>query len=105
MGSAASTFELPADLGVANAAELQTELLKLIDSPADISLNGGNVERTHTSSLQLLAALIRDLADAGHRCEWTQVSGALLQSASSLGLTELLNMPTQTESDVNKEDI
>lgn len=100
-------FELPADLGVAQADDLQKELLKLSQASTDIGIDGGNVEKVHTASLQLLTSLVRDLNKAGHKCHWTQISGVLQQSAGNLGLTEVLNMPTesQNESEIEKESV
>ncbi len=105
--TASQVFELPADLGVANAATLQDELLKLNASPTDIELNGGNVERVHTASLQLLTALFRDMKQTGRVCTWSAVSTALRQAVDTLGLTEILHMPEVTagNAEIEKETV
>lgn len=100
-------FDLPADMGVATATALQSELLKLTELAADISINGSRVERVHTASLQLLTALVRDLEKAGRQCQWLALSPVLEKSITDLGLSEIMHLPTQihNESEIEKEQV
>ena len=95
-------FCLPADLGVAQAAELRTELLKFLENEADISIKGSEVQRIHTAGLQILTAWIQDRKQNGRGCNWTELSPELRQAAENLGLLELMCIPTDTQANAEE---
>ncbi len=95
--AAANTLTLPEDLGIAQAASLRAELLKYLDSDADMSIEGGENPRLHAAGLQLIAALLRDRQATGRSWHWDQLSPALREAAASLGLNELLQIPPAQE--------
>lgn len=92
---APAALALPAELGIEHAAALKALLLPLVAEPATLRIDGGAVGRLHAASMQLLAAFWRDRRDRGLNTRWTRTSSILHEAAATLGLDDLLNLPTE----------
>jgi ABC-type transporter Mla MlaB component len=85
-------LKLAPDLGIEGAGALQRELLTQIDNPLPLRLDGAEVARVHTSTLQLLCMLWRDRDARGHETRWDAASGVLRGAAQVLGLSAWLQL-------------
>ena len=56
-------------------------------------VDGARVEEIDTAMLQLLASLWRTSRQRGIDCTWKGASGALRQTATLVGLADLLQLP------------
>lgn len=82
---------LPADVGIEETGHLRTLLAARLDD-ADLTLDASQVQRVHTSALQLLLMFCRDRAAAGHRTGWHTPSATLHGAARLLGLVPSLEL-------------
>lgn len=87
-----SRLALPAVLGIEQAAALHAQLAPLLDHAGPVTLEGAEVERLHTATLQVLAAFVRTRHKAGRATAWQAPSLALRQAAARLGLEPLLGL-------------
>jgi anti-anti-sigma regulatory factor len=85
--------ELNARLDIAQAADLHRALLSHLAAGGPVVVDGTQVEEIDTAMLQLLASLWRSSAARGIACTWKGASGALRQTATLLGVAEVLNFP------------
>lgn len=84
---------LGADLGIETANELKSRLQPLLAEPGAVVLDGAEVRRVHTASLQVLAAFVREREAAGHATELSDCAPALKEAAQILGLSPALGLP------------
>jgi anti-anti-sigma regulatory factor len=87
--------ELNARLDIAQAAELHRALLAHLAKGGPVIVDGTRVEEIDTAMLQLLASLWRTSGERGIDCRWKGASGALRQTATLLGVAEVLNFPAR----------
>jgi chemotaxis protein CheX len=86
-------LQLGARLSIAEAADLHRTLLARLDKGAPVILDGAQVEEIDTAMLQLLASLWRTSAARGISCTWQGASAALRETATLVGMAEVLNFP------------
>ena len=84
-------LELPAELTIAQAAELQRSFKDALADGALI-VDGTRVTQIDTSILQLLASAWRTGAERGTPCSWAGTSDALRRSAALIGVAEALQL-------------
>lgn len=82
---------LPADAGIEETGALRSLLATGLDAP-QVTLDGSQVQRLHTSAVQLLLMFCRDRRSAGRQTVWHQPSAALHAAARVLGLTRTLEL-------------
>lgn len=85
-------LRLPADLGIENVTVLRESLLARLDEPRALALEGQDVTRLHTASLQLLCIFCRDRRATGYETRWREPSETLRQAAALLGLGAILQL-------------
>jgi ABC-type transporter Mla MlaB component len=83
---------LDASCTLREAAALQASLVAAASDADPLTLDGGAVQRIDTAGLQLLVALARHQAAAGHRLEWQAASSELLRCSDRLGLIDALGL-------------
>ena len=71
-------------------AEWMDRIVGGVDSP--ITLEGGEIQMIDTAGLQLVIALIREMNQDGVSWQWGGRSDLLQNSASQLGLTEVMSL-------------
>jgi len=84
---------LPEDFTIALAGEYYQLMMNQLEEGHGISLDGGSVSRIDASGIQLLVAVQRALAEAGHSLHWNSVSAALSESVALLGMSDVLALP------------
>ncbi|MET0289551.1 MAG: STAS domain-containing protein [Pseudoxanthomonas sp.] len=89
-----STVSLGEDLGIEASAELKQKLAPYLDQAMPVVLDGSEVMRVHTASLQVLCAFVRSRHDAGHETELSACSDSLRNAARTLGLAQTLGLPS-----------
>lgn len=89
----AACVELPAQLNIALAADLHRTLLARLAKGGPVVIDGDRVEEIDTAMLQLLASLWRTSRERGIDCTWKGASGALRQTATLIGVAEILDFP------------
>ena len=87
----AACVQLDAQLNIAQVADLHRTLLARLAEGGPVVVDGARVEEIDTSMLQLLASLWRTSRERGIHCTWKGASGALRQSATLIGVAEVLN--------------
>jgi phospholipid transport system transporter-binding protein len=70
----------------------QAELAERLDESGNVQIDGSDVERIDTATLQLLVAFVRDLRADARSVEWIDCSAALRRAANSLGLERALSL-------------
>ena len=83
-------IELPARLTIAQSVELRRTLVKALAGGAPLCLDGSRVEEVDTAILQLLSSAWADASQRGVVCLWQGVSSALRNSATLIGLSDIL---------------
>jgi anti-anti-sigma regulatory factor len=89
----AACVELDPRLDIAQAADLHRALLARLAKGGPVVVDGARVEEIDTAMLQLLASLWRTSRERGIECTWKGASGALRQTATLIGVAEVLNLP------------
>jgi ABC-type transporter Mla MlaB component len=82
---------IPADAGIEETGALRELLAARVDD-ATVTLDGSQVQRIHTSAVQLLLLFCRDRAQAGLRTVWHEPSATLHGAARVLGLVPSLEL-------------
>jgi anti-anti-sigma regulatory factor len=85
-------IELPARLTIAQSVELHRTLAKVLASGKPLWLDGSRVEEIDTAILQLLTSAWTDAAKRGVACKWLGTSAALRNSATLIGVSEILQL-------------
>ncbi len=83
---------LQTECTLADAATLKSDLCARLSQVETVILDAGSVERIDTSSLQLLAAFVRDRRLAGRAVKWHAVSSAVDSAARLLGMDAMLSL-------------
>ena len=83
-------IELPARLTIAQSVELRRTLVKALADGAPLYLDGSHVEEVDTAILQLLSSAWLDASQRGVACRWQGASSALRNSATLIGVSEIL---------------
>jgi ABC-type transporter Mla MlaB component len=78
---------------IGTSGDLQRALIEQLDGSGTVRVEVGALERIDTTTLQLLAAFVRDLGAASRTVEWATRSEVLERAAQSLGLTAALALP------------
>ena len=84
--------ELDVRLSIAQAAGLHRTLLARLEQGEAVVIDGTQVEEIDTAILQLLTCLWRTGKERGIACSWHGASDALRQSASLIGVAEMLQL-------------
>lgn len=85
-------WKLDADLGIDHTASLREQLAGRIDDAEPVVFEAGDVQRIHTSTLQLLLMFCRDRRAAGRRTVWRNPSTSLQAAAKTVGLASSLEL-------------
>ncbi len=85
-------FNCPDIMNIAHAAEMQGELLAMLDKGGAVVMDASRVERIDTAMLQLLCAFCEDARGKGIKFEWQAPSEYLIDSARRLDLSECLGL-------------
>jgi anti-anti-sigma regulatory factor len=88
-------LRLGPDLGIERAAELKTQLQRLIQQPGKVALAAADVERVHASALQLFCLFCRDRRAEGREVEFLRPSPTLRSAAALLGASTLLRIAAE----------
>jgi anti-anti-sigma regulatory factor len=78
---------------IVQAADLHRTLLAHLAGGMPVVVDGGRVEEIDTAILQLLTCLWRTGSERGIACTWHAASDILRQSASLVGVAEMLHLP------------
>ena len=73
-------------LTINNAEALRAELLALVESGGDVSIDGSAVESVDTAGMQVLVAFRRVLQNGNRKLIWSGCSPALMDISGLLGL-------------------
>lgn len=87
---------LPPSCTLKEATTVKAMLVDALDAGGDAQIDARTVERLDTSALQLLAAFVRDMHEAGRAVAWLGAPAELHRAARQLGLTGLLGLPATT---------
>lgn len=82
---------IPADAGIDETANLRSLLAARLDD-AKVTLDGSQVQRIHTSVMQLFLMFFRDRKTAGRETVWHEPSAPLHAAARVLGLNSTLEL-------------
>ena len=83
---------LDEDVGIADAGDLKTRLLGLMEAGDVVTVDGSQVKVVDTAILQLLVAAFSHACAQGKTITWQQPSEALCSSAVLLGLEGHLSL-------------
>jgi anti-anti-sigma regulatory factor len=83
-------IELPARLTIAQSVELRRTLIKALSDGAPLCIDGTRVEEVDTAILQLLSSACADASQRGVACRWQGASSALRNSATLIGVSDIL---------------
>jgi len=86
-------IKLPHDLGIANAVDLKQQLTACLNKPEQILLDGSQIQRIHTASLQILSAFFSSRNQSSLETAWSGTSTALCEATSVSGLSNILKLP------------
>jgi ABC-type transporter Mla MlaB component len=78
---------------VKDAASLKSALIKLVASPAVVSVDARSVERIDTATIQLLCAFVRERSQRQLGVKWLDCPKALVESSRLLGVHQILGLP------------
>lgn len=87
-----SQVQLPQELHISSVSALHQELKAVLESSGDVEINGSQVERADTASLQLLASLQMSLQQVDKKIIWVEPSDTLVSTAKLLDLNGLLGL-------------
>ena len=89
--AADATFAVAAECTVADAGALKSELGRLLDHEAAVTLDVGSVQRIDTAGLQVIAAFVRERETHGRNVVWQGTTPAFSNAVELLGLGSLLS--------------
>lgn len=84
-------------LDISGVAEFYASCLEALETKQGLILSASQVERVDTAALQVLGAFIQDANTRQQVVQWESPSDPLCQSATLLGLSEILCLPTVAE--------
>lgn len=79
-------------LHISEVRDWHARMREMFDTGDPVTVDGSQVERADTASLQLMAALCLSLRAKGVACNWKDPSPVLLDSMDRLGLSGLLGL-------------
>jgi anti-anti-sigma regulatory factor len=91
----AITFSLPPSLDISlvnETKEAMVEQLHCNKAVTHLNIDAGQLTRIDTAGLQLLTALVIDINRQNIEFSWLNLNDELVNSASRLGLNELLKL-------------
>jgi anti-anti-sigma regulatory factor len=88
-----ASVELGVRMTIVQAAGLHRTLSASVARGETVVVDGTRVEEIDTAILQLLASLWRTCLARGIGCTWQGASGALRQTATLVGVAEMLHLP------------
>ena len=83
-----SEFKFPAELTIAQAAEVKSEILDVINNNDVIIFDDSAIERIDTLGLQLLFATVNDAAIKNKLVHWHCQSDVVKACVSKLGIND-----------------
>lgn len=86
------TVHLGDDLGIEASTALKERLAPYLPQAHPVVLDGTQVQRVHTASLQVLCAFFASRGGSGHATELQGCSAALGDAARLLGLAAVLGL-------------
>ena len=89
--TAPSMLTIPADAGIDETVSLRELLAARLDD-ASVTLDGSQVQRIHTSAMQLFLMFCVDRRNAGLKTVWHEPSAPLHAAARVLGLNQSLEL-------------
>jgi len=89
--TAPSVLSLPIDAGIEHTAAMRALLAPHLDAPT-VTLDASQVQRVHTSTMQLLLMFCRDRTRAGRATVWHDPSATVQSAARLLGLVPTLEL-------------
>ena len=89
-GDNEKVFNLGGNLTIAGVAELQRDMISILESGGPVVLQGGEIKQIDGAGLQLLAAFIQEAMESDVSIRWDGLSDTLRQNTRLLGLTEIL---------------
>ncbi|WP_293374897.1 STAS domain-containing protein [Nevskia sp.] len=84
-------LSIPADAGIDETGNLRSMLAACLDDTR-VTLDGSQVQRIHTSAMQLFLMFFRDRKSAGRTTVWHEPSAPLHAAARVLGLNSTLEL-------------
>jgi anti-anti-sigma regulatory factor len=88
--SRANCVVLPAICTLKEAVGVKALLMEGLDASGNVEIDGGAIERVDTSALQLLAAFVHDMTEAGRLVTWVGATDELKRSVWQLGMAREL---------------
>ena len=89
------TLTLPEQLVIARAADLRTQWLSWLDAEGAgddaITLDGAATEKVDGTGVALLLSLLQELRARGRNWSWTQISSALEDATTDMGVARHLH--------------
>jgi anti-anti-sigma regulatory factor len=85
--------QLDVRMTIVQAADLHRTLLACVAQGEPVVVDGTRVEEIDTAILQLLASLWRTCLTRGIGCTWQGASDALRQTATLVGVAEMMHFP------------
>lgn len=86
------TVDLGEQLNIANVHDRHLAWRDIVASEADLSVNGGELEKVDSAGLQLLLVLKRATEQASRKFRWASVSDELMQVAALVDLSRELEL-------------
>jgi anti-anti-sigma regulatory factor len=83
-------FTLPTQLTIVQSEEFKSTLIQLIDNNDVIELDDSQVTVIDTIGVQLLLALVTDIASQNKKLIWNSSSTVIKESVKQLGLNEAI---------------
>jgi anti-anti-sigma regulatory factor len=83
-------FTLPTQLTIVQSEEFKITLLQLMDNNDVIELDDSQVTVIDTIGVQLLLALVTDIASQNKKLIWNSSSNVIKESVKQLGLNEAI---------------
>ena len=87
------TVKLGTSIGIAQANELKEQLLKLFARKSAVTLDGTELERIDTATLQLLACFVQEATSRGITVKWKGPSDSVRATMALVGIGAALGLP------------
>ncbi|MBV1873799.1 MAG: STAS domain-containing protein [Gammaproteobacteria bacterium] len=86
------TVDLPAVININSINELKLLLDEALLKNCDVEMNGADITKADTASMQLICAFNEKLKSSGHSMCWSGVSDECKNVAEMLGLNEIISI-------------
>lgn len=85
---------LPESLTIHQISEHFEQIKQSVaDASNSLTIDAGALDNIDTSGVQMLLVLVKNLVERGIEINWQNQTGALLDSANKLGLSQELRLP------------